>query len=415
MKKFWFPTLLALATLPALVAETDAELAARAAALHARIFTIDTHIDTPTASLPRGDWDISQRHDLKTDPSQCDFPRMREGGLKAAVFAVYLAQGPRTPEGLAAARDHALKLFLSVHEIAARFPAECELALSAADGPRILATGKRAIFLSIENGYAIGKDLTLLSTYHQLGVRFFGFVHNGNNDLGDSAQPDQGPEWGGLSPLGKDAVRECNRLGLVIDASHSADSVLHELIALSQTPVILTHSACKAVFTHPRNVDDDLMRELAAHGGVIQMNTVSSFLIPMPINPEFNAANAKLTAKYAGRELTSAQRVERYLEGRKLADQFKIPRATFDDFLKHLFHAIDVAGADHVGIGADMDGGGGVTGLEDVSDYPKITLALLKHGVSETDVEKIWGGNMLRLLHAAEDYAAKAKQSPAKS
>lgn len=180
--------------------------------------------------------------------------------------------------------------------------------------------------------------------------------------------------------------------------------MLHELITLSQTPLILTHSACKAICSHPRNVTDELMRELAAHGGVIQMNTVSEFMIPVPINPEFNAAKARLTAKYAGSSLTGAQRVERSLAGQKLAEQFKIPRATLDDFLKHLFHAIDIAGAEHVGIGADMDGGG-VVGLEDVSDYPKITLALLKHGVSEADVGKIWGGNTLRLLHAAEELA----------
>lgn len=213
----------AVALLPALFAETDAELAARAAALHARIFTIDTHIDIPTLSLRRPGWDISQRHDVPTDDSQLDFPRMRDGGLKAGVFVVFVDQGKRTPEAYAAIRDNSIRSFVRVHAVAERFPEQCGLALSADDGPRLQAAGKRAIYLSIENGYAIGRDLTLIKTYHDLGARFFGFVHNGNNDLGDSSQPEKGPEWNGLSPLGRDAVAECNRLGLVIDGSHSSD------------------------------------------------------------------------------------------------------------------------------------------------------------------------------------------------
>jgi membrane dipeptidase len=415
MKYLLSASLLAVATLVSLRAETEAELAARAAALHARIFTIDTHVDTPTGSLRRAGWDISQRHDVATDYSQCDFPRMREGGLKAAVFAVFLPQGPRTPEGLAAARDGALRAFLNVHKVAARFPDQCELAFTADDGPRIMATGKRAIYLSIENGYAIGQDLTLIKTYYGLGARIFGITHTSNNDLGDSASDVKGEEWHGLSPLGKDVVKECNRLGLVLDGSHASDTVLRQLIALSATPVILSHSGCKAVNNHPRNIPDDLLRELATHGGVIQMNTLSDYLIPVPPNPAREAARAKLMARFAGRDLSDADMAAAMLEMHRLAQQFPGPRATFDDFLKHLFHAIDVAGADHVGLGADMDGGGGVIGLEDVSGYGQITLALLKHGVADADVEKIWGGNMLRLLRTAEDYATKAKASPAKS
>jgi membrane dipeptidase len=393
-------------------AETDAELAARAAALHARIFTVDTHIDTPTLSLRRPGWDISQRHVQATDFSQVDFPRMREGGLKAGVFAVYVDQGPRTPAGYAAVRDNALRSFLRVHAVAERFPEQCGLALTADDGPRLMAAGKRALYLSIENGYAIGKDLTLLKTYRDLGARFFGFVHNGNNDLADSSQPGTaGPEWGGLSPLGADAVKECNRLGLVIDGSHAADTTVRQLLAQSQTPIMLTHSGCAAIRKHARNVTDELLRELAAHGGVIQVNMVSLFLINAPPNPELEAAQARLAARTAGRDLTDAESAEAAVARYRLrAEKIKV-RATIDDFLKHLFHAIEVAGADHVGIGADLDGGGGVTGIEDVSHYPKITLALLKRGLSESDVEKIWGGNTLRVLRAAEAMAIKLQAS----
>lgn len=398
-----------------LAAESEAELRARAAALHQRIFTIDTHVDTPMASLRLPGWNLGERHDPAATLTQCDLPRMREGGLDAGVFAIYLDQGRRTPEGLAAARDTALRYFVNAREHIARHPDQCELALSAADGPRIAASGRRAIYLSIENGYAIGRDLSLLATYYQLGARIFGFVHNGNNDLADSIRPEKGPEWNGLSPLGREAVQECNRLGLVIDASHAADATLRELIERSQTPVMLSHSACRAVSNHPRNVPDDLLRAVAARGGVIQMNSVAGFMVKVPENPEFNAAENRLDARYAGRVLSDAENAELYLAQRRLrAKHFPVIPATFDDFLKHLFHAIDLVGADHVGIGADMDGGGGVVGLEDVSAYPKITLALLRRGLSEGDVEKIWGGNTLRLMRAAEDFARQAR-APAKS
>jgi membrane dipeptidase len=214
-----------------------------------------------------------------------------------------------------------------------------------------------------------------------------------------------------LSPLGRDVVAECNRLGLVIDASHAAKTTTRQLIELSQTPILLTHSGCAAVHQHPRNVSDDVLRELAARGGVIQVNTVWSFLVPEPkdrTTADINAAKKQLMAKYAGRALTDEEVAVVSIENRKIGQRFRPqPVATLDDYLKHLFHAIDVAGVDHVGIGSDMDGGGGVGGLEDVAQYPKITRALLQHGLSESDVEKIWGGNTLRVLRAAEEFAAK--------
>ncbi len=399
------------ATALTLRAETEAELTARANALHARIFSIDTHLDTPNLSLARPGWDIRERHDLQTDGSQVDFPRMRDGGLKAGVFVVFVPQGPRTPEGYAATRDMALRNFVRAHAVAARYPDDCGLAFAAADGPRLMAAGKTALYLSIENGYAIGRDLTLLKTYHELGARFFGIAHNGHTDLADASMDPKPAEWGGVSPLGREAIAECNRLGLVLDGSHASDDATRQLIALSKTPVILTHSSCKAICDHKRNVDDGLLRELAARGGVIQMNTVSRFLVATPPNPELDGAMAKLVTRAAARGVTDAELAEVTLEMYRLRRQLTKPRATFDDFLRHLFHALDVAGADHVGIGADMDGGGGIIGLEDVTAYPKITLALLKRGVSEADVTKIWGGNTLRLLRLAEEYA-KAQAAP---
>lgn len=386
-------------------AETEAELAARAAAVHARVFTIDTHLDTPTLSLRRPGWNMAQRHEAVPDYSQVDFPRMREGGLKAGVFVVFVDQGPRTPEGYAAVRDNALRTFMRIHTMAARHPDQCELALTAADGLRIAATGRRAIYVSIENGYAIGRDLTLLKTYHDLGARFFGIAHSAHSDLADAATDTKPPEWGGLSPLGREAVAECNRLGMVLDGSHASDAATRELIALSRAPVMLTHSSCRALRDHKRNAPDDLLRELAARGGVVQINAVSTFLTKSEPNPELEAALAKLSQRGQTAGVSDAERAELLRERLRLRHELGRKRATFEDFLQHLFHAIDLVGVDHVGIGADLDGGGGVTGLEDVSQYPKITHALLKRGWSEADVAKIWGGNALRVLRAAEEWA----------
>lgn len=404
------PAALMVAT--ALRAETEAEFAARAAAVHARLFTIDTHLDTPTYSLLFPGWDIAQRHEMRSDGSFCDFPRMREGGLKAAVFAVYLEQGPLTREGYLAVRDRTIRTFLHVREMVAAHPAACALALSADDGVRIAQGGRRAIFLSIENGYAIGQDITLLKTYHELGARIFGVVHNGNNDLADSAQPDKvkksGPTWGGLSPFGRNVVEECNRLGLVLDGSHASEATVQQLLQYSRTPILLTHSACRTIFDHPRNVTDELLRAVAKQGGVVQVNTVSEFLRKLPVDPAYNAARQELTTKWAGRtsdaDIAQASR-ERALLKWRTPDR----NATLDQYIEHILHAVKIAGVDHVGIGSDFDGGGGLEGLEDVRDYPKITAALLKHGLSEADLAKIWGGNALRVLRAAEAYAERAK------
>jgi membrane dipeptidase len=386
-------------------AETEAELAARAAAVHARVFTLDSHLDTPTYSLRRSGWNIAERHAWVGDFSQCDFPRMRAGGLDAAVFVVYVDPLPRTPAGRAASRDSALRTFLRIHTMAARHAADCELAFTADDGPRIAASGKRAIYLSIENGEAIGQDLSLLKTYFDLGARFFGVAHSANTELADSATAPKGPEWNGLSPLGREAVAECNRLGLVLDGSHASDAAVREMVALSATPILLTHSSCRALRDHPRNASDELLRAIAAKGGVIQMNSVSLFLVPSVPSPELAAAEAKRNQALAGRTLSDEEDAEEFRARLRLKHELGRGRATRDDFLKHLFHAIDLVGVDHVGIGADMDGGGGVAGLEDVSQYPKITHALLARGLSEEAVAKIWGGNTLRVLRAAEAHA----------
>ena len=365
---------------------------------HATLLTLDTHLDTP-ANFARPGWDIMDRHKV-SERSQVDYPRMVEGGLKGGFFAIYTPQGPRTPEGDRAARDAGLIRGLEIREMIAKHGDRFELALKADDAADIVARGKRVVFMSIENSYPIEGDLSLMSTFQKMGVRLIGPVHFKNNALGDSATDK--PEWHGLSPLGRDFVAEANRLGLVLDASHASDDVLDQMMALSKTPVILSHSGCRAVNDHPRNIDDVRLKALAASGGVIQVNSLSDYLIPVPKNPDRDAAVAALMAKAQG--ATPAQQEALEAEFASIEARYPKPKATFDDFMRHLLHALKVAGVDHVGIGADMDGGGGVVGMEDVSSYPKITAALLAAGYSRADLAKIWGGNVLRVLRQAEAY-----------
>lgn len=376
--------------------------AEEARALHERLLVLDTHLDTP-ANFTRPGWDIMQRHAV-ADMSQVDYPRMVDGGLDGGFWAIYTEQGPRTPAGLHAARDAALLTAVRIHEMVAAHPQAFELALSSSDAPRIAASGKRVVYLSIENGYPLGMDASLLETFYKLGVRLFGPVHFRNNDLGDSAT-DPVKEWQGLSPLGKQLVGEANRLGMVLDASHASDDVLDQLIGLSKTPVLLSHSGVKAVFDHPRNVDDARLRKLAAAGGVIHMNSLSDYLIPTIKSPQREAALAALRAKYGEPAMWSAeQRQQVALERQSIQRQFPVARAGIDDFMKHVLHALKVVGPEHVGIGADWDGGGGVTGMEDVAALPQITQRLLQAGYTEQDLANIWSGNVLRVLRQAEEY-----------
>ena len=372
-----------------------------AKAMQYSLITLDTHLDTP-ANFARPGWDMLDRHKVE-DRSQVDYPRMVEGGLKGGFFAVYTPQGPRTPEGDDAARDAALIRAMEIHEMVARHGAQFELALKADDATAIDARGKRFVFMSIENSYPLEADLSLMATFQKLGVRLIGPAHFRNNDLADSATDK--PEWHGLSSKGKLFVAEANRLGMMLDASHSSDDVLDQMMALSKTPIVLSHSGCKAVFDHPRNIDDAHLKALAANGGVIQVNTFSSYLIPSPKNPDRDAAMAALMKKADG-PVTPEKEAALGAEMRAIEARYPAPKATFEDFMNHLNHALKVAGVDHVGIGADMDGGGGVVGLEDVSGYWKITQRLVEEGYTREDLAKIWGGNLLRVMRRAEAYKA---------
>jgi membrane dipeptidase len=392
------------APLPAL-AQTKAAPSKAERALHESVIVLDTHFDTP-ANLGRQGWNIMDRHDVTVDGSQVDYPRMVAGGVDGGFFAIFTPQGQRGPEGDRIARDAALVRGLEIHEMVAAHPKEFEIALTPDQAVDIARRGKRFVFLSMENGNPFGRDLTLIRTFYAYGVRLMGPVHFMNNELGDSSTDPRGPEWGGLSPLGKEFVAQANQLGIVLDASHASDGVLDDMLALSKAPIILSHTGSKALFNSPRNLDDTRLKALAAKGGVIQINAFSNYMIAPVRIAERDAAMAGLMKKMqAPGKRTEAETIALIAERRAIDARWPVPRATFDDFMKHMLHAIDVAGVDHVGMSGDFDGGGGLDGLDDVTDYPKITAALLKAGYSRDDVAKIWGGNVLRVMREAQALA----------
>lgn len=379
-------------------------------ALHERLLVLDTHLDTP-GHVARHGWDIMDRHAYETDFSQVDHPRMVEGGLDGGFWVIYTPQGPRTPEAAAADYAFALGRADAIREMVAAHPRHFELALTADDAERIHAAGRRVVYISIENASPLAGRPQDLRVFYDKGVRMLGFVHTRNNDIADSATDEA--EWNGLSPQGRQLVAEANRLGMVLDGSHASDAVLEQLIELSATPVILSHSGPRDVHDHPRNVGDALLKRLAASGGVIQINALGAYLTDLPpAPPERAQAFRDLRAQFGGRSSDElppdeeAAYMARFAEINRL---YPSPQADFEDFIAHLLHALRLLGPDHVGIGADWDGGGGVAGMNDVAALPRITERLLAEGYGEADIAKIWGGNVLRLLRQAEAHAAAAR------
>ena len=365
-----------------------------AAAIHARALVLDTHLDTPM-HFDRPGWSIAERHTFANDLTHVDLPRMGDGGLDGGWWVVYTPQGPVTEAGDAAALAHAERRLAAIHRTVAANAGQMEIARSVADARRIAAAGKRVVFISMENSAPLGEDLSRLQRFYDGGVRMAGPVHSRTNRLADSATGER--RWGGLSPLGRQWVAEMNRLGMVIDGSHSSDEAVRQMIALSRTPIILSHSGFKAIFDHRRNVDDTLAREVAASGGSIHINSV--FLVPFNNSARRAPLYDQLDRIW---ELTP-------VEQRSLAEQWaaldrteRVNDTDFGRFMAALNHCIALIGADHCGLGADWDGGGGVRHFEDVAALPQITEELVRAGHDEPAIRRVLGENALRLMAAAE-------------
>jgi membrane dipeptidase len=380
--------------------------------VHARTLTLDTHVDIPfdfaTPSVDPLDANL-----------EVNLEKMTAGGLDAAFFIVYVEQTARTEANYAQAQRDALTKFAAIHRMADElYPDRIGVAYRAADVERLAAARKLVAAIGIENGYVIGQDLELLDHYHELGARYLTLVHNGDNDLARSAQPDA--DLGdalagdpGLTELGAAAIERMNRLGIMVDVSHASKQSALDAMRRSAAPVIASHSAVRALTDHVRNMDDETLAALGADGGVIQIVAFNSYLKTQP--PE-RAAAARALAERLGlaipvdvATLSAAARAD-YERGLAEIDACW-PPASVTELVDHIDYAVRLIGIDHVGISSDFGGGGGISGWADATQTPNVTRELVERGYSDADIAKIWSGNLLRVWREAERVAAELSNS----
>ncbi len=405
---------------PSAQAGADAALVARAKAIHERVVTLDTHADINPNNFTR---QVNYTQRLET---QVNLPKMVEGGLDVAFFIVYVGQGPLTPEGYDGAYKQAVAKFDAVHHLTREIaPGQIELALTAADVPRIAKTGKKVALIGIENAYSLGTDLSRVKEFYDRGGRYMSLAHNGHSQLADSNTGERDGKWlhNGLSELGKQAIAEMNKWGIMVDLSHPSKAANMQALALSKAPVIASHSAARALADHSRNMDDEQLLALKKNGGVVQTVAFASYVkINKPDSAERTAAIAALRKEFglpaqgqgggpgtgggAMNRLTAEQRAQ-YIARMAELDK-KTPgdtRATVADFVNHIDYLVKKVGIDHVGISSDFDGGGGVTGWNGAEETFNVTLELVRRGYTEEQIAKIWSGNLLRVMADVEKVA----------
>lgn len=381
------------------------DLIEKANNLHEKMLTIDSHTDTPMR-LSRN-LDLSIKGNPRKAGGKVDYPRMKEGGLDAAFFAVFLGQGELTETAYEKSHANAIKTFNLLQKNLELNKELAGLSLTPKDALTLKKDGKRAIFIGVENGYPIGNDLSRVKQYYDLGARYITLVHTKNNQLCDSST-DPKELHGGVSEFGKKVIEEMNRLGIMVDISHASDKAFYDAIKYSKTPIIASHSCAKAICDNPRNLNDELLKALAKNDGVVQMCILSAYVKPAIKNPERDAAFSKLREKFKNYEqMDDASKEKLGMEWEELEIKYPQNLATVKDVVDHIDHIVKVAGINHVGIGTDFDGGGGVTGCFDVSEMKNITIELLKRGYSDTDIEKIWSGNLVRVMNKVNEFATK--------
>jgi membrane dipeptidase len=390
------------ALLNSLFATSKDGVSPRVAELHRRAIVIDTHIDTPMRLLDEG-FDLAPRDAY----GHIDLPRMREGGLDAAFFSIWVDPRKYKDDG---AVERALQLIATVYEQVERHPNDLLLARTAGDIRRAHREGKVALLMGLEGGHPIEDNLRILRTYAELGVRYMTLTHSINNNWGDSSTDE--PVHNGLTDFGRQVVRELNRLGIIVDISHVSDKSFYDTLEVTQAPVIASHSSCRALVGIPRNMSDDLLRAVARNGGVVQIAFGCWFVEPTydasftALSKERSRRRTEIDKTYPNDPRQAA--VEKYqLDAEYIS---KMKRGTLDNILAHIVHVIEVAGIDHVGLGSDFDGVSCLPeGMDDVTFLPALTQALADRSYSDEDIFKILGGNTLRVMEAVERVAARAQ------
>ena len=418
---------LALATLvlaPATAAaqeETEDELIARAREIHDRVITLDTHIDFTTDNF------TDERNYAMDLPTQATLPKMEEGGLDVGWFVVYTRQGPLDDEGYAAAYANAIDKFDAIHRLVNEYaPGRIELAYTSDDVRRIAATGKLVAMIGVENAYPLGTDIGRVEEFYNRGARYMSLAHTGPSQLSDAHSGEQDGNWlhNGLSEMGRQAIAEMNRLGIIVDISHPSKESIMQTLELSRAPVIASHSSARALSDRSRNLDDEALHAVAANGGVVHAVALRGF-----VNAEkgaawwaaMNAAQAEIAAE-RGFEILDREAVAALPEDRrdgygrrvnrlraaaaKRLDESGPPDVDVADFVDHIDYMVDLIGLEHVGISSDFDGGGGVAGWDDASETFNVTLELVRRGYSEEEIGMLWSGNLLRVLDRVREVAA---------
>ena len=389
--------------------ETESELIVRALSIHKKVLTLDTHADTPLRMIEPG-FRMSDRHDPNETGSKVDYPRMIEGGLDAIFFAAFVAQDIRNDKGNFRAKNLCVQMIDSILSSIQQNSDVVGLALNPEDAYSLEKQGKRAIYIGIENGYPIGGDLSNIETYYKKGVRYITLVHSSNNDLADSATDPAGPEHNGISEFGSKVVKEMNRLGIMVDVSHGSDAVFYDAIKISKAPIIATHSNARSVTNHKRNMTDDMLKLIAKNGGVVQLTMLSNYLRePVPNITAEKLKKELLSSIKPIDQMTTLEKETMRKRLNEIDDKYPIAPANLKNVVDHIDHIVNVAGIDHVGIGCDFDGGGGIDGVFDVSQVMNITIELVKRGYNEDQIAKIWGGNLIRVFSEVQTIARKIK------
>jgi membrane dipeptidase len=378
-----------------LTAAPPDQLDERARQLHFSTIVLDTHDDT-TQRFFSPAYDLAKRNAR----GSVDIPRMREGGMNAIFFSVWIDSKITGPLAI----EKALDQIDAIHENVKKYSGDLAFARTADEVRRAHSQGKIAVLIGVEGGHMIGDDLRMVRIFGDVGVRYITLSHFHNSEWADSSTDK--PAHNGLSDHGKEIVREMNRQGIMVDISHVADKTFYDALAISQAPLIASHSSCRAICNHPRNMSDEMIKALAAKGGVIQINYEMSFL-----DQAFKDASEKvegdmvksfeaLMKSCGGDEECQATKMEE--KTREMVASGELPHVGWEKIIEHIDHVVQLVGPDHVGLGSDFDGANMPDGMEDCSKLPKITAALLRKGYSEEDVRKILGGNLLRVMEAAE-------------
>jgi membrane dipeptidase len=401
-------------------------LTIKARAIHDRVLVLDSHIDFEPEDL------TGERNYTQCLETQFNLPNMIDGGLDALFFVIYVGQTreAQNPDAFKAAGyerayNAAVEKFDAVHRFAGEIASEqIELAFNAADIRRIHANGKKAALMGVENGYPLGEDLPRVKEFYERGARYISLTHNGHNQLGDSHTGERdGWKWHGVSPLGEQVIAEMNRLGIMVDVSHASKESMMQTAALSRAPIIASHSGARTLCDVSRNLDDEQLLALKQTGGVIQMVAYHGFVKATTADsPERAAALAEARKPYdladpyklsqraraqaALKKLPAGQRAEYEKKLAEIDQQLPgDPPVTIIDFIDHIDYAVQLIGIDHVGISSDFDGGGGVTGWNDAAETFNVTLELVRRGYSEKQIEKLWSGNLLRVLDEVQRVA----------